>query len=115
MADSTVERQVCANCGKKAPRRMNQTWLAFGETYQGDERVVSTQRQETYEEYLERTSCCFRVSRESWERQMRSPFRRWIVRTWDGESYQPLPFGAFCTMRCGFEYGQAAAEKAHAE
>ncbi len=109
---SVKEQQCCAHCGQAAPRALAEWWMGFGETYQGDEQVIRTERQPTYADYLAKTHPCFRVTEESWERQMQSPFKRWKVWTWDGVSYRKLRFGAFCSIRCGLAYAQAAHDRA---
>ena len=120
MVSSTVgaveEQQCCANCGKKASRALNEWWMAFGETYQGDEKVVSTERQPTYEEYQAgHVPPCFQDTREEWERRQRAPFRRWKVRTWDGKSYKKLAYGRFCTLRCAWAFAEYVLESREAE
>ena len=92
-------RETCANCGKKAAKDTDMITLLNDEEYQGNLQIVRKKVQMS-EGYHVRTDL---VTGE--QTTVTKITDVWV---WDGESYEPLRYGYFCTLRCAQSFANGA-------
>ena len=92
-------RETCANCGKKAAKSTDRISLLNDEEYQGNLQIVRKKTQISESRHV-------RTNLHTGERTVVNKITDiWV---WDGESYEPMRYGYFCTLRCAQFFANGA-------